>query len=88
MTTTINASSSGLVETSDASGILQLQTGGTAALTIDTLQNVTLNSTGSLTVPAGTTAQRPASPVNGMVRYNSTTNRLEGYVNGVWVNIG
>ena len=41
MTTTINAStSSGLINTADTSGILQLQTAGTAALTIDTSANV------------------------------------------------
>jgi hypothetical protein len=41
MTTTINAStSSGLVNTADTSGILQLQTASTAALTIDVSQNV------------------------------------------------
>jgi hypothetical protein len=43
--------------------------------------------TGSLTVPLGTTAQRPASPTTGMVRYNSTTDRLELYRAGSWKNI-
>ncbi len=33
----------------------------------------------------GTTAQRPASPVNGMVRYNTTILRVEGYANNTWV---
>jgi hypothetical protein len=46
MTTTINADngvssgSAGLKESADSSGVLQLQTNGTAALTIDTSQNV------------------------------------------------
>jgi hypothetical protein len=43
MASTINASSSGsggIVQTADASGVLQLQTNGTAALTVDTAQNV------------------------------------------------
>jgi hypothetical protein len=41
MTTTINASTvSGLVNSADTSGILQLQTASTAALTIDASQNV------------------------------------------------
>jgi hypothetical protein len=41
MTTTINASTSaGLVNTADTSGILQLQTAGTAAVTVDASQNV------------------------------------------------
>jgi hypothetical protein len=43
MTTTINAStSSGLVNTADTSGVLQLQTANTAAVTIDASQNVTI----------------------------------------------
>lgn len=88
MTTIINANGTGIVETADNSGILQLQTGGTAAMTIGTDQNITCNSTGAFTVPVGTTAQRPASPVNGMMRYNTTTARLEGYVAGAWTNIG
>ena len=50
MTTIINANSSGIVETADNSGVLQLQTGGNAALTIGTDQNITCNSTGAITV--------------------------------------
>ena len=33
--------------------------------------------------PTGTTAQRP-TPSNGMVRYNTTTKRLETYADGNW----
>jgi hypothetical protein len=39
---------------------------------------------GSITVPAGSTASRSASPVNGMFRYNSDTALFEGYLNGAW----
>jgi len=42
----------------------------------------------SVTVPAGTTAQRPASPSNGDIRYNTDTTRFEVYANNSWVNIG
>jgi hypothetical protein len=46
MTTTINASlSSGLVNTADTSGILQLQTANTAAVTIDASQRVGIGTT-------------------------------------------
>ena len=34
--------------------------------------NMTINSTGFMTIPVGTTAQRPASPVVGMMRVNSS----------------
>jgi len=36
-------------------------------------------STGSFDIPSGTTAQRPSSPANGMIRFNTTTNVLEYY---------
>jgi hypothetical protein len=71
-------------KTADASGMLSLQTNSTNALTADTSQNVILNSTGGLNVPSGTTAQRPAVPLNGMLRYNTTIPQLEIYING-WV---
>jgi hypothetical protein len=50
--------------------------------------NVTMSSTGFALLPAGTTAQRSASPANGMIRYNTTSNVLESYINGVWTTIG
>jgi hypothetical protein len=43
-------------------------------------------STGFFQVAQGTTAQRPSSPSNGMIRYNSTTQRTEFYSNGAWRN--
>lgn len=42
------------------------------------------SSTGSATIPAGTTAQRDASPQEGYTRANQTTNGLEAYINGAW----
>lgn len=38
-------------------------------------------------VPAGTTAQRPASPIVGMVRYNTDTGLVEQYNNSGWQGI-
>jgi hypothetical protein len=42
-------------------------------------------STGYLDLPSGTTAQRPGSPVAGMVRYNTTNNEYEVYQNSSWL---
>jgi hypothetical protein len=40
------------------------------------------------TLPAGTVAQRPASPANGMVRYNTDQSSFEGYASGAWSSLG
>jgi hypothetical protein len=42
------------------------------------LKNTTINDTGNITLPNGTTAQRP-SPVNGMTRYNTDNSTVELY---------
>lgn len=44
--------------------------------------------TGSLNLPVGTTAQRPASPQDGTIRYNSETASFEGRVSGAWAGVG
>lgn len=41
----------------------------------------------SLIPPIGTTAQRPAAPVQGMLRFNTTTDFLELYTGSVWQDI-
>ena len=51
--------------------------------------NVVLSPTnaGSVVLPMGTSSQRPATPVNGMMRYNtevSTGGEVEVYQGGVW----
>jgi hypothetical protein len=71
-------------KTADGTNAFILQTNTLDALAISTAQNVTLSSTGALTVPSGTTAQRPASPVVGMLRYNTTIPQLEIYLGSNW----
>jgi hypothetical protein len=48
----------------------------------------TFSGTGQVKLPAGTTGQRSGSPVNGMLRYNSTVGQFEGYADGAWGSIG
>jgi hypothetical protein len=82
MSSTINASSAGIVETADSSGTLQLQTGGQSALYIDASQNITvpknLTVQGTLTfsgggggavttVSGGSTGLTPSTPASGNV---------------------
>lgn len=50
-----------------------------------TLKNVIINDTGFIQLPKGTTAERPGTPVTGMVRYNTDTNRNEIYNGAKWV---
>lgn len=90
MTTNINADDgvvsgvAGLKTSADNSGVLALQTNGTTAVTIDTSQNATFNSTGAVILPSGTTAQRPVSPLVGMSRYNTTLGTGEMYTSAGW----
>jgi hypothetical protein len=52
------------------------------------LDQSSYNGTGALIPPSGTTAQRPSSPVNGSLRYNSTISVLEQYTTDQgWVGI-
>jgi len=48
---------------------------------------VVCDSTGALTVPDGTTAERPVTPATGMIRYNSTDSEYEGYDGSSWVSL-
>jgi hypothetical protein len=41
-------------------------------------------STGHFQLPKGNIAQRPVSPVEGLIRYNAETDIYEGYINGDW----
>ena len=50
--------------------------------------NVLMSGTGTLDLPVGTTAQRPGSPNNGMIRYNTTLTRYEGYSGSAWGSLG
>jgi hypothetical protein len=43
--------------------------------------------TGATTIATGTTAQRPSTPAEGMIRFNTTTGKFEGYDGANWVNL-
>lgn len=61
-------------------------TGG-ATVTIAIAANPILPGTASATLPTGTTAQRPGSPIVGDIRYNTDLSEFEGY-NGAWAPFG
>ena len=84
----INADSEGLKQTGGDSNILNIQTGGNNAITINALQNVTLDGTGAVTVPVGTVAERPSAPAAGMFRFNDDSDSFEGYDGSAWGSVG
>ena len=73
-----NSATTTLLRTPDTSGNL--------TFTADN-QLVTMSATGALNIPAGTTAQRPATGRTGMLRYNTTTSSHEVYIDNAWANI-
>jgi hypothetical protein len=52
-----------------------------------TKNTATITVTDALVVPTGTTAQRPTSPIAGMIRFNTTTNKVEGYTGTLWAEL-
>lgn len=74
------------ITTSNVNAILVNTSNITSGNIVVTTLN--LNTTAALTMPIGSTDQRPASPANGMMRFNNTTNTFEGYKAGAWGSIG
>jgi len=46
-----------------------------------------VSATDALRLPSGNDAQRPGSPANGDIRYNSDQSTIEGYAGGAWNNL-
>jgi len=67
-------------------GVVRVTVGSSGDTTFS--GNVLLSGTGYLDLPSGTTGERPGSPNNGMIRYNSTLSTFEGYKAGAWGAIG
>ena len=47
-------------------------------------KTITVDHTGSLVVPKGTTAERPSAPVDGAIRYNTDLTQLEVLISSTW----
>jgi hypothetical protein len=60
------------------------------SLTATAVTNAALNiaTTNSMIIPVGNTAQRPGTPVTGMMRYNTTQGTLEYYTANAWTTAG
>jgi hypothetical protein len=69
-------------------GTTELQVGDTGD-SFSGLDELNATGTSHWTLPAGTTAQRPVTPADGMVRYNETISSFEGYgPGGAWGSLG
>ena len=69
-------------------GTTELQVGDTGD-SFSGLDQLNATGTSHWTLPAGTTAERPGTPANGMVRYNTTLSSFEGYGPGsAWGSLG
>ena len=53
-----------------------------------TAQSFTATGTGADILPVGTTAQRPSSTAEGMLRDNTTSHQIEAFLNGTWSAVG
>mgnify|MGYP000908382443 FL=1 len=54
------------------------------SVSVEANGQVVLGTNYAVKVPTGTTAERPAYPENGQVRYNTEINEFEFYVNNAW----
>jgi hypothetical protein len=59
-----------------------------AFTTLSATNDVTFTGYGYVLMPAGATTDRPATPSNGMMRYNTSLNRFEGYSTTGWGTLG
>jgi hypothetical protein len=59
-----------------------------AFTTLSATNDVTFTGYGYVLLPAGSTTDRPSTPSNGMMRYNTTLGQFEGYSAAGWGNIG
>ena len=69
-------------------GVLKGVIGGTPDAAVPSTWVEKTAATGSAKMPAGTTAQRDASPSVGYTRFNTNTGKSEVYNGSAWVSIG
>ena len=81
-----SSAAAGTIRNNTSSGLLEFYT-GTEWKPVGSVYDTATDSTGYFDLPSGTTAQRPASPNSGMVRFNTTLNQAEIYnaADNAWV---
>lgn len=90
--TAISFAPEGTIAATDVqAAITELDSETQAALALKSNITTTVtktSSTGAANIPAGLISDRPATPVNGQFRYNSTDNVFEGYTPNGWGQVG
>lgn len=71
----------------DGNTISTTDTNGNLIFAPDGSGEVVINATSALTIPVGSTAQRPSN-VTGQIRFNNTDGRFEGYDGNAWAGLG
>lgn len=71
----------------DANNIQSVATNSNITLTPNGSGTVIVNSNQSIQIPVGDTSQRPATPSNGMIRYNSELGQYEGWNGSYWLKL-
>ena len=79
---------SGDVLNLNSAGLITLGNDVSITGKLDVAGKVAINGTGAMKLPVGTTAERPATPVAGDIRYNSTDEQAEVYSGTVWKAVG
>ena len=75
----LRANGSGTVDYNGLTFGTNILTNTSGNLQLDPADVLTINTTGSMIMPKGTTSQRSASPTTGTVRYNTSINQFVGY---------
>jgi hypothetical protein len=96
-TITTRSGNANLVLTANGSGSVSIEQLNITDYTISSNTNsditlepngtgiVNISSTQSIKLPAGTTSERPVTPLAGMIRFNTDYNHYEGYDGSYWV---
>jgi len=79
---TITNPATGLLVYNTTLNVLQVYTG---SQWVSVVVSSGTSSSGAVIVSVGTTAQQPATPTAGMIRFNTSTNHFEGYNGTAWV---
>ena len=75
----LRANGSGIVNYNGLLVSTNILTNNSGNLQLNPTDVLTINTTGSMIMPKGTTAQRSSSPTTGTVRYNTSINQFVGY---------